>query len=168
MGISPMGNVGRFPQGTPAATKSRYPTLINYKVHAGSFRVSIIHRTLTWTTGSLTCVRDHYYVCVCTLGLGTPTASQHNVFDSEKLTVFVCAPDGIRTSVIWILSPTLCQLSHPVTRYWCSRHTRSTVLLPGGARIEPRTNADKITSQWIVVSSVWSFHRSDIRQHWPT
>ena len=25
--------------GKPAATESRYPTLINYKVHAGSFRV---------------------------------------------------------------------------------------------------------------------------------
>ena len=29
------------------------------KVHAGSFRVSIIHQTLTWTTGSLTCICDH-------------------------------------------------------------------------------------------------------------
>ena len=28
------------------------------KVHAESVRVSIIHRTLTWTTGSLTCARD--------------------------------------------------------------------------------------------------------------
>ena len=32
------------------------------QVHAGSFRVSVIHRILTWTTGSLTCVRDHSYV----------------------------------------------------------------------------------------------------------
>ena len=31
------------------------------KVHAGSFRVYVIHRTLTWTTGSLTCVRDRSY-----------------------------------------------------------------------------------------------------------
>ena len=30
-----------------------------FPVHAGSFRVSVIHRTLTWTTGYLTCVRDH-------------------------------------------------------------------------------------------------------------
>ena len=29
------------------------------KVHAGSFRVSVIDRNLTWTTGSLMCVRDH-------------------------------------------------------------------------------------------------------------
>ena len=51
--FSPMGNPGRSlpppPQGKPAATESRYATLINYKAHAGSFRVSMIHRTLTWT-----------------------------------------------------------------------------------------------------------------------
>ena len=32
-----MGNSGRFPQGKPAATVSRYPTLIDDKVHAGSY-----------------------------------------------------------------------------------------------------------------------------------
>ena len=42
-----------FPQGKPAAAESRYPTLINYKVHAGSFRASIIHQTLTWTQQDL-------------------------------------------------------------------------------------------------------------------
>ena len=36
------------------------------KVHAGSFPVYVIQRTLTWTTGSLTCVRDHSYACVYT------------------------------------------------------------------------------------------------------
>ena len=36
-----------FPKEKPAATESRYPTLINYKIRAGSFRVSLIHRTLT-------------------------------------------------------------------------------------------------------------------------
>ena len=77
-------------------------------MHAGSFRVSVIHWTLTWTTGSLTSVRDHSCACVYTRGLGTPATSQHNTFDSEKLTHFSCAPDRIRTSVLWILS-------HPVT-----------------------------------------------------
>ena len=57
------------------------------QVHAGYYRVSIIHRTLTWTTGMLTCVHDLSYACVYTRGLNTPTASQHNPFDSEKLTV---------------------------------------------------------------------------------
>ena len=86
MGIVPVGNSGRFPQEKLAATESRYPTLINYKVHAGSFRVFIIHRTLTWATGYLTCVRDlFFYALVYTRGLGTPTASQHNIFYSENL-----------------------------------------------------------------------------------
>ena len=43
MGIFPVGKSGHFPQGKPAATESRYPNLRNYKVHAGSFRVSVIH-----------------------------------------------------------------------------------------------------------------------------
>ena len=34
------------------------------KVHAGSFRVSVIHQTLTWITRCLTCVCDHSYVCI--------------------------------------------------------------------------------------------------------
>ena len=76
---------------------------------------SVIHRTLTWTTGSSACVRDHSCAWVYTRGLGTLTASQHNMFDSEKHTFFSSAPDGIRTPVLWILSPTHYQLSHPVT-----------------------------------------------------
>ena len=46
---------------------------------------AVIHRTLTWITGYVTCVRDHSYACVYTRGLGTPTTRQHNIFDSEKL-----------------------------------------------------------------------------------
>ena len=61
-----------------------YPVL---QVHAGSFRVSVNHRTLTWTIGifNWTCVPAHSFACEYTRGLGTPTASQHNKFDSEKL-----------------------------------------------------------------------------------
>ena len=61
----------------------------------------------------LVCVRDHFYACVHTRELGTPTVSQH-IFDSD----FSCAPDRVRTSghrIHWILRPTLYQLSHPVT-----------------------------------------------------
>ena len=76
------------------------------RVHAGSFRVSVIHRPLIWTTDSLTCVRDHSYACVYIRGLGTPTTSQHKIFDSEKLTqifLVLLGADraGIRTSV-WV------------------------------------------------------------------
>ena len=53
----------------------------------GLFVFSVINRTLTRTTGSVTCVRDHGCACACVPhgGLGTPTASQHN---SEKNTIF--------------------------------------------------------------------------------
>ena len=68
-------------------------------MHAGSFRVFVIHQTLTRTAGSLTCICDYSCVYAYTLGLGTPTASQHNIFDSEKLTIFFCTPDGIWTWV---------------------------------------------------------------------
>ena len=85
-------------------------------VHAGSFLISVIHRTLTWTTGPLTCVHDHFCACIYTRGLGTRTASRH-IFYSEKFTIFSCAPDGIRTIILWILSPMFYQLSHPVTPY---------------------------------------------------
>ena len=86
-----------------------------FSVHAGSFWVSVIQRTLTWTTGSLLCVCDHSCACVYTQELGTPTGSQHNIFDKNNLIIFSCAPDGIGTLVLWILSSTLYQLSHPVT-----------------------------------------------------
>ena len=95
-----------------------------FLVHAGSFCVSVFHRTRTWTTWSLTCVRDHSCACVYTRGLGTPTTSQH-IFDSEKLTKFVCTRIyGIRTSVLCISSPTLYHLSHPTPRHSICRVSR--------------------------------------------
>ena len=61
------------------------------KTHAGSFRVSVIHRTLTRTTGPLTCVGHYSYACEYTRGLGTPTASQH-MFHSKKTHIcFLCS-----------------------------------------------------------------------------
>ena len=52
-GISPIKISGCLPRGKPAATGSRYPTY----GHAGCLSVSVIHRTLTWTTGFLTCTQ---------------------------------------------------------------------------------------------------------------
>ena len=40
---------------------------------------SCFYNPLTWTTGSLTCERDHSYACVYTQGSGIPTMSQHNI-----------------------------------------------------------------------------------------
>ena len=79
-------SVGKFgPPYLGMATSAARAALPN-PTSAGSFRVSVIHRTLTLTTGSLTCVG---YVIILMRaythwGLGTPTASQYNIFDSEK------------------------------------------------------------------------------------
>ena len=77
--LSLSGNLGHLTRvRLQQPQEQRYPVLL---VHAGSFHVFVIHRTLslTWTTGSLTGIRDHSYVCVYTMGLGTPTVSQHNI-----------------------------------------------------------------------------------------
>ena len=43
---------------------------------------------------------DHFYACIYTRELGTPTReSEHNLFDSEKLQKHYCAPEGVRTWV---------------------------------------------------------------------
>ena len=94
-----MGISGRFPQEKPAATESRYPTLINYQVHAGSIRVPVIHRTLTWTTGSSTCVRDHSYACVCCLSAITQLTKRSVV---SELIVEFSGHSGI-TDSLWSL-----------------------------------------------------------------
>ena len=68
--------------------EQRYSVL---QVYAGSVssKTSVIHRTLTWTAGYSTCVRDHSYECMrIHTGLGTPTTSQHYIFDSKKLSHF--------------------------------------------------------------------------------
>ena len=39
----------------PEGSQMRQSRATQPTVHAGCFSVSIIHRTLTWTTGSLTC-----------------------------------------------------------------------------------------------------------------
>ena len=96
--LSLMGNSGRLTRIRLQQPQEQcYPVL---QAHAWSFRVSVIQRTLTWTTGALMCVRDHFCVCVYTRGLGTPTVSQHNMFDSEYSFSFSWAPDGIRTRVM--------------------------------------------------------------------
>ena len=59
------------------------------KCMLGLFVISVIRQTLT--TGSLTSIRDRYNECVYTRGLGTPTTSQHNIFDLEKLSDFSCS-----------------------------------------------------------------------------
>ena len=73
-----------------AAARAALPK--SYKRLLGLFvRVSEIHLTLTWSTGSLTCVCDHF---TCR-GLSTTTTSQHNLFGAEKThKFFLCSRQG--------------------------------------------------------------------------
>ena len=76
----------------------------SYKFMRCLFVFSVIHRTPRWKTGSLTCVRDHSYACVYTPGgwLGTPTVSQHNICDSEKLSqIFIGTLHRVRGLRVW-------------------------------------------------------------------
>ena len=61
--VVPMGISGCFPQGKPAATVLHYPTLIHYKVHAGSFRSppnsDADYRISNMHTWSVLCVHIH-------------------------------------------------------------------------------------------------------------
>ena len=81
---------------------------------------------------SLTCIHGHSYACVYTQWLGTSTASEHSIFDSEKLIEFPC--DGIQTRAMecevwhstnwatpppqWWKSPLGLTLSHPFWWPW--------------------------------------------------
>ena len=87
-------------------------------------RVSVIHRLLTWTTAgifnvgtfSLLCMRTH------TRGLGTPTASENNIFDSEKLSqMFLVLQTGFEPRVSldaidYSIYPMSCTLTFHVCR----------------------------------------------------
>ena len=94
--------------------EQRYPVL---QVHAGTFQVSVIHQTLTWTTGSLMCVHVIILACVYIhTGVGhTDNESAQHFLLGKTVANFSCAPGGVRTSGLWISNQMLYQLSHPIT-----------------------------------------------------
>ena len=67
-------------------------------MHAGFFRVSVILRTLRWTTRSLTCVRDHFYACLYIWGWAHRRVST-TFLTRKNCHNCLCAPDRVRTSV---------------------------------------------------------------------
>ena len=66
----------------------------------GLFRVSVINSQNYGMDYSIPrCKLDHCYACVYTRGLlSSTTASQHNMFDSAKLTNDYCALDEVPNS----------------------------------------------------------------------
>ena len=118
-----------------------YPVL---HVHARSFHVSVIHWTLTWSKGSLSLTN----VCKHT-GVGHTDDESAQHFQLRKtLTIFSHAPDGVRTMGLRILSPSLYQLSHPVTP----------VLIPMACQVctlhELCGSVDKCRERWILNNSL--------------
>ena len=73
--------------------QSHYPTLINYKAHAGSFRVSIIHWTPTWAAGALFNVRKWSIIlCMCRrVRAHTNSESAHFWLGKTLTNLFVCS-----------------------------------------------------------------------------
>ena len=69
------------------------------EVHAGPFRVSVIHRTLTWTTRSLTCVGIPSWTFFCvriyTGVRHTDSESAQPFWLGKTHTFFSCGSDGV-------------------------------------------------------------------------
>ena len=65
-------------------------------------------------------VRTWPFLCVhIHTGVGhTDSQSAQHLWLGKTLTNRSCAPDGIRTSGLWISSPTLYPLSHPAAPLW--------------------------------------------------
>ena len=105
-----------------------YPVL---RGHAVSFRVSVIHRTLEFTTGSLTCVRDHSYACVYIQGVGRTDSESAQHFWLGKTHMFcLCSGRGSNSGhgIHWILSPNALPIEPPrhyrwITHFACGNST---------------------------------------------
>ena len=88
------GKFGLLSTGKASSHSTALPSFVG-------FFGSVIHRTLTWTTGSVTCVRSYAYVY--TRGWGTPTTSQHNTLTRKNShNLFLCSG---RDSNLWSWNP---------------------------------------------------------------
>ena len=100
------GKFGLLSPGKASSHSTAIPNVfVCFSCAVRCFRVSVIHRTLTWTTGSLTCVGHHSYACVLHVQGGWVHRQRVNIAFcrlGKTLTKFYCAPDGVRTSGLWI------------------------------------------------------------------
>ena len=72
------------PLGFPVESHLRQSRATQPAVHAGCCRVSIIHRTLTWTTGSLTCAQMSMHA-IAHGGVRAPKKSALKVDSGKKI-----------------------------------------------------------------------------------
>ena len=80
-----------FPRGKPAAIVWRYPVFFLCAVFSCFRNPPNSDMDFNVHTWSFLCVRSH-------TGVGRTDNESAQHFDSEKLTNFSCAPDGVRTS----------------------------------------------------------------------
>ena len=100
------------------------------KVQAGRVRVSLIYRTLAWTTISLTCVRDHPCACIYTRGLGTPTRVSTTFLTRKNSQVFLVFLTGFEPSSFgsWVWRSTHWTTPSPRCVRACVRAWRACVM----------------------------------------
>ena len=90
------------------------------QVHAGSFRVSAIHWTLTWTTGFLTCAYMIILTRAYTHGDWAHWQWVSTTFFDSEIFYLLCSWWGLNSGhgIHWVLNMMLYQLSHPLS---CSK-----------------------------------------------
>ena len=80
-----------------------------FSVHAGSFCVSVIHQTLTWNTGSLSCAHGHSCACMHVhtgVGLTNNESAQHFLLGKTH-NVLLCSWRDLNVSPLDLESNTL-------------------------------------------------------------
>ena len=99
------------------------------------------YRIFNVRTWSFLCARIHTWI------RDTDSESAQHLWFGKTLTIFSCAPDsdGVRTSGLWISSPTLYQWSYPVncdfTKVWMKQTKRTHEMLP--ATWESKVNTER-------------------------
>ena len=101
---------------------------------AGSFHVSIIHRTLIWTMYRIFNVHTWFIVMHAYVHteVGHADSKSAQDFGVKKPTNFPCAPDGVRTWGLRIL--THYHFSHPTTLLTCVQLVHSVHMKGGQAQ----------------------------------
>ena len=113
IGISLIRNSGCFPQGKKATTELHYPTW----GACWCFSLSMIHWTLTWTTGALMCMQMLMHAIA---HKGVWTHVRESALEVDSGTKILCCTRESNLSQQHA-GLTLCQLSNiPTTKIWPS------------------------------------------------
>ena len=98
----------------PGENQLRQSRATQTTVHSGCFSVCLIHRTLTWTTGFLTCVCD-IFTCVYTRGGegGGVGTSVYSLIRKTFVGYRICTDFGLRGKWPTVGTQSLPRNGHP-------------------------------------------------------